>query len=53
MHALELHYDRVGRFFASPKLKAAFTFQVGLGRIVVSEIEVPNLLEIWYKVDER
>ena len=27
--------------------------RVGFGRIVVSEIEIPNLLEIWYEVDER
>jgi hypothetical protein len=26
---------------------------VGFGRIVVLEIGVPNLLKIWYKVDER
>eukprot|EP01051_Picozoa_sp_SAG22_P032732 SAG22_NODE_13961_length_389_cov_1.127586_1_plen_103_part_01 len=27
VHALSLHYYRASRFFASPKLRAAFTFQ--------------------------
>jgi phytoene desaturase (3,4-didehydrolycopene-forming) len=27
LHALEIHYRRVSSFFASPKLRAAFTFQ--------------------------
>ena len=32
---------------------AVLTVCVGLGRIVASEIDVPNMLWIWYNVDER
>ena len=39
---------------AGPADEVVAEIQVGLGRIVVSEIEVPNLaVNIWYRVDEQ